>query len=166
MNCPEFLRRYSDFRDGTSADPRLESRMLEHVRTCPKCMQYDARVSRGVTLLRSLSDLDPSPGFRRALRRRLAQPDLTVQEPVTPAPAGIMVALMVITAAALAWWEVSDRTTEAATAPGGESPHPTVVVNPGPPFVSFPAPGGFPAAGAWGDPAGTSPVATPAALSR
>ncbi|MEE8193521.1 MAG: zf-HC2 domain-containing protein [Gemmatimonadales bacterium] len=136
MNCHEFLERYSDWRDGLiGAD--LRQRMSDHLQSCPRCTQYHARVARGVTVLKSLRELEPTWLSRRRLASRLAGPPLTLYEPVTPAPAGIMVALMLMTAAALFVWE-------AATGPGSRAaqqpvqrPRPVVVANPAPPFVSF-----------------------------
>lgn len=136
MNCHEFLERYSDWHDGlVGAD--LRQRMSEHLQGCSRCTQYHARVARGVTVLRSLRELEPTWLSRRRLASRLADPPLTLHEPVTPAPAGIMVALMLMTAAALFVWE-------AATGPGSreaqqpvQQARPVVVANPAPPFVSF-----------------------------
>ena len=137
MNCHEFLERYSDWRDGL-VGAALRQRMSEHVQGCPHCTRYHARVARGVTVLRSLGELEPTWLSRRRLASRLADPPLTLHESVTPAPASIMVALMLITAAALFVWE-------AATGPGEnraaqqpiQQPRPVVVANPAPPFVSF-----------------------------
>lgn len=145
MTCAEFLEFYSDFRDGVIGDPALARRLSEHLLECPRCMQYDARLARGVTLLRTLSDLEPSPGFRRELARQLEARHLVLEEPVRPAPAGIMVGLMVATAAALVLWAGTrpSEPTAATSAPTTvvalphTTPLPAVVAHAGPPFVSF-----------------------------
>jgi len=137
MNCHEFLERYSDWHDGlVGAD--LRRRMSEHLQGCPRCTQYHARVARGVTVLRSLGELEPTWLSRRRLATRLADPPLTLHEPVTPAPAGVMVALMLFTAATLIVWEAATGPVDnyAARQPV-QSPRPVVVANPAPPFVSF-----------------------------
>jgi len=144
MTCSEFLETYSDFRDGLIDDPGLARRLADHLAVCPRCMQYDARVARGTTLLRSFSDMEPSPRFRHELARRLNRSHLTLEEPVRPAPAGIMVGLMVATAIALVVWTTGDHpvapapAVETAAAPAASSPQPPAVVAlPSPPFVSF-----------------------------
>jgi len=144
MTCSEFLETYSDFRDGLIDDPGLARRLADHLAVCPRCMQYDARVARAATLLRSFSDIEPSPRFRRELARRLNRSHLTLEEPVRPAPAGIMVGLMVATAIALVVWTTGDHPVESApaveTAAASASPSPpppAVVALPSPPFVSF-----------------------------
>jgi len=143
MTCSEFLESYSDFRDGLIDDPGLARRLSDHMAVCPRCMQYDARVARAATVLRTFSDLEPSPRFRPELVRRLncSQPDL--DEPVRPAPAGVMVGLMVATAIALVVWTAGDHPAvpdfeiEAATATAHVPAPPAVVARPSPPFVSF-----------------------------
>ncbi len=137
MKCHEFLDRYSDWRDGlVGADLQLQ--MCEHLQVCPQCTRYHARVARGITVLKSLRELEPTWLSRRRLASRLADRPLTLLEPVTPAPAGIMVALMLITAAALFVWEATGVSGDnrAARQPV-QSPRPMVVANPAPPFVSF-----------------------------
>jgi len=144
MNCSEFLESYSDFRDGLIGDPDLVRRISAHLLDCPRCMQYDARLARGVTLLRTLSDLEPSPRFRRELAKQLQTGRLALEEPVRPAPAGIMVGLMVATAAALVLW-AGTRTSGPPAATAGQAgaslprtqPLPAIVAHASPPFVSF-----------------------------
>jgi hypothetical protein len=144
MRCSDFLASYSDFRDGLIDDPATERRMAAHLLSCPQCTRYDARVARGVTLLRTFTDLDPSPQFRRRLRRCTAKPPLRLEQSVRPAPAGIMAGLMVATAIVLLVWSV--RTTDAPapmtraateSMPPAPPPLPSIVAIPSPPFVSF-----------------------------
>ena len=168
MDCTDFLERYSDYRDGLIEDAALWERMSQHLLSCPRCMQYDARVARGVTLFKTLSDIRPSWAFRRRLASRLADANLVLDEPVTPAPAGIMVALMLITAAALFVWESTAGPPQVAVEPAPtEVPLPVAVANPGPPFVSF-AHLSVPAFGAaWRAPgSGEAPLGIPATLTR
>lgn len=136
MNCHEFLELYSDWSDGL-VDADLRQRMGEHVQHCPQCTRYHARVGRGVTVLKSLCELEPTWISRHRLASRLADPPLALHESVTPAPAGVMVALMLITAAALFVWEATTGTPEDYAAERVAQPRPVVVANPSPPFVSF-----------------------------
>jgi hypothetical protein len=142
MICSEFLESYSDFRDGLIGDPDLARRLAEHLLDCRRCMQYDARLARGVTLLRTLSDLEPSPRFRRELARQLESGHLALEDPVRPAPAGVMVGLMVATAAALVLW-AGTRPSDTPELPAARAalprtvPLPAVVAHASPPFVSF-----------------------------
>jgi hypothetical protein len=145
MRCTEFLELYSDFRDGRVQDSALERRVRDHLATCPACMAYDARVSRGVCVLRTLSDLEPSPGWRRALARQVGTRRLQLERPVEPAPAGVMVGLMVATALILLLWtghapdaNLNTVASQAAEpAPATDPPLPAIVAIPSPPFVSF-----------------------------
>ncbi|MGD2134629.1 MAG: zf-HC2 domain-containing protein [Gemmatimonadales bacterium] len=137
MHCHEFLHRYSDYQDGSLDDAGLERRMRAHVRSCPDCARYAARLARGLTVLRSLSDLEPSPRFQDALRDRLAANDV-LEIPVTPAPAGVMLALMLLTCAALFLW-LANRDPALHTTPAAARsvPSPVAIATPGPPFVTF-----------------------------
>ena len=145
MQCAEFLDLYSDFRDGAIADARLERRILDHLATCPQCMDYDARVARGVCVLRTFSDLEPTPEWRRSLTKRVGRQRLRLEEPVAPAPAGVMVGLMVATAIVLVLWTgyaespigTVAQTAAVETEPAPTAPLPAIVAIPSPPFVSF-----------------------------
>jgi hypothetical protein len=130
-------------------------------------MGYDARVSRGVTLLRSLSELEPSQGFRRELQSRLAATPGVEAEPVAAAPAAVMVALMLVTAVAVAWWEWSDRTpSPVAAEPVRQQPLPAIVASPGLPFVSFATPGVSATPEEWRSPTASEPFVTQVAFAR
>ncbi len=139
MHCSEFLEHYSDFRDARLADPDLARQLRRHLLACPQCTRYDARVSRGVTLLKTLSDLEPSSDFRGNLRDRLLSAPMAEPEPIMPASAGLMVALMVATGVALVVWDRLAVTVDSPPPPHAsmETPVPAVVANPGIPFVSF-----------------------------
>jgi len=118
MLCSDFLELYSDYRDGLITDPAVARRIQRHLRMCRRCMDYDALVSRGVMALRSTNDLRPSTLFRHQFSRRLraTQAEGTV-EAVRPAPAGIMAALMVAAAVALAVWPDAETVTAPSVAP-------------------------------------------------
>lgn len=144
MRCTEFLELYSDFRDGLLVNTAAERRMLRHLAACSSCMRYDARVCRGVTALRSFSDLEPSAGFQSQLDGLLARASLVEEDPVMPGPAGLMVGLMVAAALALVvWGGWGEATTQPLQTIAVEQvepappPLPAVVANPRPPFVSF-----------------------------
>ncbi len=109
-------------------------------------MQYDARVARGITLLRTLSDLEPSPRFRRQLEKRVGPSPLRLEEPVRPAPASVMGGLMVATAVALLAWSIGGRepapdvqavAAQVEMVQPPSKPLPAIVAIPSPPFVSF-----------------------------
>lgn len=159
MRCSEFLEQYSAYRDGLLTDAVQREGLSHHLRSCPRCMRYDALVARGVMALQAC-DLEPSRAFRRRLQGRLTAQAVAVREPTAPAPAAVLVGLFVVGAVALLLWELaatSPPAPVAATAP--EPPLPVVVANPGVPFVTFvplsvppfeaaPAPGDRPL-GAW-----------------
>lgn len=67
MNCREFGRYYSDFRDGN--DPELAHRMREHSSACRQCRSHDRALQIGVELLR-VSEIEPSDGLVHALSAR------------------------------------------------------------------------------------------------
>lgn len=138
MDCSLFLERYSDFRDDLIGETALRRSMVDHLRRCPRCARYDARVSLGTLLLRATRELEPSPGFRSKLARSLEASAPLAVEPVVPGPAGLMAALMVVAALALALLqrpgaEPSSELRARQTA----SPPPIALVHPAPPFVSF-----------------------------
>src|SRR2546426_5959828 len=53
MTCPEFLDRYTDFRDGLITAPRELRRFGRHLVQCASCRRYDAAVRRGVLALQA-----------------------------------------------------------------------------------------------------------------
>ena len=136
MTCSEFLEHYSAYRDQILRDPVGFERMRRHLAECPRCRLYDARIARGVTALRSFSELQPSAQFRRRLARRLAQ-STTEPLPITPAPAGLMVAFMLAAAVLLLVWPSARPPATGPERRVARSPLPAIVVSPGPPFVSF-----------------------------
>jgi anti-sigma factor RsiW len=140
MRCSEFLDLYSDYRDGRVGDPAVVARLRRHLLQCPRCARYDARISRGVTVLRSLSALEPTTAFRHDLVRRLGEA-AEAPVPLTPAPAGLMVGLMIAAAILLLVWP-SGSTRRPVLSPPAQTaaahrPLPAIVVTAGPPFVGF-----------------------------
>ncbi|MSR06289.1 MAG: hypothetical protein EXR93_04350 [Gemmatimonadetes bacterium] len=143
MKCTDFLRQYSDYRDGLIHDPLVVGQLGLHLATCAACGRYDASVRNGVQALRRASvDVEPTPRFRDRLRQRIAAGGET-ETPATSAAAS-MAALLVL-AAALAL-VIHQRSTTAELAPGTRtanraphttSPSPMVIVNAGVPFVTF-----------------------------
>src|SRR5947199_10865472 len=73
MMCPEFLERYTDFRDGLITAPRELRRFERHLVRCAGCRRYDIAVRRGVLALQAAGTIEPSRGFRRRLDARLGR---------------------------------------------------------------------------------------------
>lgn len=67
MNCREFGRYYTDFRDGN--DPELARRMREHVFECPPCRTHHRAMQIGIEVLQRC-EIEPSDGLRHALGAR------------------------------------------------------------------------------------------------
>ena len=137
MRCSEFLELYSDYRDGLLADAATARAMSDHLAACSRCTRYNARLARGVTLLRSLSDLEPSPDFHRTLAHRLSQP---AAAPAPARSAAVLAAVMVLTAMATVAWGLRGYLSQPArTAPTEVRavPPPAIIANPAPPFVAF-----------------------------
>ena len=71
MDCPEFLDRYTEFRDGLISASRELRRFRRHLAVCERCREYDATVRRGVGALQETGTIQPSADFRRRLDARL-----------------------------------------------------------------------------------------------
>ena len=140
MRCTEFLRRYSDLRDGLPLDREAALELERHLRSCPGCARYDYAVTRGVGVLRLLSEIEPSPAFQRQLGVRLA---LAARggpraEPMRT-PAAVAAAALLAVAGALLLYEGMSARHERALAANGRAV-PLVIVQPRVPFVSFTTP--------------------------
>jgi hypothetical protein len=171
MDCPEFLDRYSDWRDGLVTAPRERRRFERHVTRCASCAGYDTSVRRGVLALQATVTIEPSRDFRRQLDARLARERFAVAEPVLPPRAGLAAALCLVAAVALLAIESASG---ARGRPGAHAPElppvifPKPVAQAGVPLVTFHDPrasvlGGNP------NPYGTAlvqPASTPVALGR
>ena len=155
MHCSDFLSRYSDLRDGQITDLTLLRDMQDHLRTCPRCVRYEQAIQHGIGVLRTQGQIEPSPRFRRELRVRLATAALAADRQPRLTPAGLTAAVLVAVAAALLLYEgfVARRRAEVAEA---ARPIPTVIVNPGVPFVSFTS----------SDPVAPANLVVPTSLSR
>ncbi len=80
IDCREFRRRYSAYRD--DHDPVLAAEMDDHLEVCPSCTAFDRAVREGVEALRG-AELEPSGEFMARLESRIASGEL-VPEPLPP----------------------------------------------------------------------------------
>lgn len=98
MDCRDFRRQYSAYRDGH--DPELAADIDDHIESCSACAAFDRALREGVEALRG-EQVVPSADFRFQLRRRLATAE-AVPDPVPPRvspwaatiAAGLFLALM------------------------------------------------------------------------
>jgi len=135
MDCREFRRRYSAYRD--AHDPVLAAEMDDHIECCPSCAAYDRAVREGVEALRG-EQVTPSPDFQNRLAVRLASSE-AVPEPLPPrvspwaatVAAGFFIALVGLTLKEM----MVLPTPVAAEAQPMVIAHPRLV--PGIPFVTF-----------------------------
>ena len=101
MDCREFRRRYSAYRD--AHDPELAADMDDHIEFCLDCAGFDRAVREGTDLLRG-EQLVPSPDFMTRLTLRLATSE-PVPEALPPRvspwgatiAAGLLLALVSLT---------------------------------------------------------------------
>jgi anti-sigma factor RsiW len=139
MECPEFLDRYTELRDGLVTANRELRRFQRHLAACAECREYDAAVRRGVMALQASAEIAPSVGFRRRLDARLREERLRLAgEPVTPIRLGLAAALLVALAVTLVLRETAQQPAqiaEAPTLPAVTFPKP--VANAGVPYVTF-----------------------------
>lgn len=70
MTCSEFIEGFSDYVDGV-ADPAGVEAARAHLEACESCRSYEHTYRRGISLLRSFSDLSVREGFEPDLERRL-----------------------------------------------------------------------------------------------
>ena len=135
MLCPEFLQRYTDFRDGLITAPRELRRFQRHLAQCASCRRYDAALRLAVGALHEAPAIEPSADFRRRLDARLANERTRVE--AVPARAGLAAAMLVLVALSLLVLEVGRRReiAQAPVLPPAAFPKP--VANAGLPFVTF-----------------------------
>lgn len=138
MDCPEFLDRYTDFRDGLVTSSKELRQFQRHLALCGRCREYDSAVRRGVLALHAARHIEPSADFRRRLDERLrAERERTGIEPVS-LRVGIAAALLLAVAVTLLLREGTQRpvaTSAAPVLPPVVFPKP--VANPGNPYVVF-----------------------------
>ncbi len=139
MECSEFLRRFSDFYDG-SPDPRFRRPLEAHLEHCEKCARYERAVASGAALLRTLPRIELSESFRPTLEHRLFhvkdENALTraARSSAVPVLAAVGIAIIL---AIVAWSPTLGRSTaQVALAP-------IVVSDPPSPEPAFPASTGF-----------------------
>ena len=145
MRCSEFLRRYSDFRDETFHDPHGRRRFIVHISDCRRCARYHEVINRGVALLRSSDEIEPSASFRPSLARRLT-PAIPPPHPLFAVPFRLVGSLVVAASVAVIVVEGVMRDTREVEPLRPERPIPMVQAHPRPPFVTFgdlEAPGAF-----------------------
>lgn len=80
MDCRDFRRQYSAYRDGH--DPALAAEMDDHMDICPTCASYDRAVREGVDSLRG-GWVAPSDDFAERLQARIDSGE-PVPEPIPP----------------------------------------------------------------------------------
>jgi hypothetical protein len=74
VSCSEFLREFSEFRDGLmDSDRRAE--VQAHLTGCASCARYERVVGEGVGELLGLGEVEPSYDFMPRLQHRLYNVD-------------------------------------------------------------------------------------------
>ena len=83
----------------------VDLRVLEsHLAACPRCQTYDARVSRGVLVLKNSGEIEPPRHLRHELQRRIAAAN-RFDFPLLPTYAGVLATLAVIVSVGLVLWD-------------------------------------------------------------
>ena len=134
MNCRQFQRLYSAYRDGH--DPALAAEMDDHLEACPRCAAFDRAVRDGVDVLRD-APVAPSPDFLPRLEARLASGE-TIPDPIPPriSPwAATAAAILFLTLVSFAVRNVSVLPTPVAAETPMVVAQPKVM--PGVPFIAF-----------------------------
>lgn len=134
MDCRDFRRSYTDYRDGF--DPALAAEMDDHLESCAECAAFDRAIRQGIHSLQT-GQLEPSSDFMSRLERRIAS-----QEPV-PEAHPPRVSRWAATAAAVLLFALITLTLRELTVlpPPAAAESPMVVTQPrivaGIPFVVF-----------------------------
>jgi hypothetical protein len=115
MDCGEFLRGLSDFRDGLVRDRTSADRFEAHQRACPRCARLLIALDTGLDTLRDREEPEPSAGFRLALDRRL-RAEVAIGDPVMPTHAGLAAAFLMVAALGLLVYEGLARREPAGSA--------------------------------------------------
>jgi len=135
MDCRDFRRQYSAYRDGH--DPALAAEMDDHIEVCPLCAAHDRAVREGVDVLRG-GQMAPSPDFRARLEARLASGE-AVPEALPPRVSPWAATAAAVLFAALIGLTVREIAVLPTPAAAAETPmvvaQPRLV--PGIPFVTF-----------------------------
>jgi hypothetical protein len=104
MDCGEFLRGLSDFRDGLVRDRTAAARFEAHQRDCLRCARLLVALDLGLDMLRDRDEPEPSGGFRPTLDRRL-RAEVAIGDPVMPTHAGLAAAFLMAAAVGLLFYE-------------------------------------------------------------
>jgi anti-sigma factor RsiW len=140
MECPEFLDRYTEFRDGLVTASRELRRFNRHLAVCERCREYDETVRRGVGALQTAeTTIQPSVDFRRRLDARLRVERARMRgEPVLPIRLRLVAVLLLGVAIALVVRESLRQPMQIAEAPAlPPVTFPKPVANAGVPYVVF-----------------------------
>jgi hypothetical protein len=116
MTCAEFLRHYSDYRDGLVRDGLLHGDLKAHLKACRRCGRLIAIMDSGLAAVRGTQNVAPSSGFRAELDRRLGA-ERAMQDAVMPAHAGLAATFLVAAAVGLLLYEGLSHPDPADTAP-------------------------------------------------
>src|SRR5690349_13637177 len=73
MDCQDFRRHYTDYRDGF--DPALAAEMDDHLESCAECAAFDRAIRQGIHSLQT-GQLEPSPDFMARLEHRIASREM------------------------------------------------------------------------------------------
>ncbi len=113
MECSEFLRRFSDFFDGSPESP-LRRRAEAHLEHCEKCARYERAVVSGAAVLQKLPPIQLSESFRPTLEHRLfhLENDNALARAAAASAVPVMTAVgMAIVLAIVAWSPTLGRST-------------------------------------------------------
>jgi anti-sigma factor RsiW len=75
VSCSDFIRDYSDYRDGLLPVEELAA-TREHLDACSSCQSYSQVVDAGIEELLSIPSIEPSEDFLGRLQHRLYDIDL------------------------------------------------------------------------------------------
>jgi len=124
MTCAEFLESYADFRDGLVGPAGVDRALEAHLGECLRCRRLAQTLTRGLALLRTMEDVEPSERFRDRLAGRLRD-EVAIGDPLVPTHAGLAAALLVATALGLLVVDGVVRGADGAETPMAAAPAPT-----------------------------------------
>lgn len=119
MTCQEFLARHLEYTD-ESLPLEEAARWRDHMASCPSCARYDRVVRRGLSLLRTLPEVEPSEDFFPRLQHRLYHLDDESQDGSRASGTSAVVSLAIAGVLALLAWSPLLRLDQAVAARGGE----------------------------------------------
>jgi anti-sigma factor RsiW len=117
MTCQEFLARHLEYTD-ESLPPEEAARWRDHIASCPSCARYDRVVRRGLTLLRSLPEVEPSEDFFPRLQHRIYNLDDDSPDGSRASGTSAVVSLAIAGVLALLAWSPILRLDQAVMASG------------------------------------------------